>query len=467
MTTILTLNLIKSKLENSLTEVFKSSSEINYYCLDNLDSLDSFGKDIYLKPDSIFIFFDDNCRIVNNEKIERINRHFPYIPVIGVLENSNICIDFETLRKFVWQFFIYPFRKDEILLTINWYSQKHYHSGHGIDNIYSSLKKHAAFDLFKGESRKSIEIKEKINKIAQFDVTVLINGETGTGKELCAKMIHFLSNRADKAFIPVNCGAVPSELFENELFGHKKGAYTNAESSENGLITEANNGTLFLDEIESLPELMQVKILRFLEDKKYKPLGQSQYITSDVRIIAAAKEDLTDRVKKNLFREDLFYRLNIVNINLPPLHERQEDIPVLVSFFIERFSKLFNKEIEGIEPIALMKMMHYGWEGNIRELQNTVQQAVIMNSTGIINEEDLNMQIENTDVFHPFGTFKSAKQFSVSNFENSYLSNLMSLFNGNLTKAARFARKDRRALSRLLKKHKINPSFYRKSSNNM
>ncbi len=289
ITTVLLLNLIKSKIENSIVEVFKSDSNISYYSINSLDTLD---EDFFIKPGIIFIFFDNCCKSIENAQIEKINKHFPFTPVIGVLENNNICFDCEILRKFVWNFFIYPFRKEEIFLAINWYCNKHFNLDQNIQTVYSSLKKHAAFDLFKGESKKSLEIKEKILKIAQFDVTVLINGETGTGKELCAKMIHFLSSRAKNPFIPLNCGAVPAELFENELFGHKKGAYTNADSSENGLIAEANNGTLFLDEIESLPELMQVKLLRYIEDKKYKPLGQCQYISSNVRVIAAAKEDL-------------------------------------------------------------------------------------------------------------------------------------------------------------------------------
>jgi DNA-binding NtrC family response regulator len=204
-------------------------------------------------------------------------------------------------------------------------------------------------------------------------------------------MIHFLSDRSKNSFIPVNCGAIPTELFENELFGHKKGAYTNAESTETGLIAEADKGILFLDEIESLPQLMQVKLLRFLEEKKYKPLGQSNYITSNVRIIAAVKENLRNKVKSNQFREDLFYRLNVLNIKLPSLKERKEDIPILVSHFINLFSKLHNKKKIGVKPLAMMKMLHYNWDGNIRELQNVIQKAVIMNVTGWIEEDNLDI----------------------------------------------------------------------------
>lgn len=455
---VLILNLIKSKIENSLLELLKSDSSINYYCANNLDNI---GEDFLIKPSIIFIFFNNCCKSIDNIQIEKISKHFPFTPVIGVLENNNICIECETLRKFIWSFFIYPFKKEEIFLAINWYCKKRCNLDPNVHTIYSSLKEHAAFDLFKGESKQSIEIKEKILKVAQFDVTVLISGETGTGKELCARMIHFLSNRARNSFVPVNCGSVPTELFENELFGHKKGAYTNAESNENGLITEASNGTLFLDEIESLPELMQVKLLRFLEDKKYKPLGQSQYISSNVRIIAAAKGNLWERVKKNQFREDLFYRLNIINLNLPPLRDRQQDIPLLISYFIEQFSKLYNKEIKNVEPLAIMKMLHHKWEGNIRELQNVIQEAVILNSTGSINEDELNL-IGSSKKFNLMETFKSAKENSVSAFEKSYLNNLLISFKGNVSKAASFAKKDRRALGRLLKKYELDPSSYKK-----
>ena len=315
------------------------------------------------------------------------------------------------------------------------------------------------FDMLKGDSQKSQKIKEKILTVSRYDVSVLINGETGTGKELCAKLIHFLSDRADNNFTPINCGAIPSDLFENELFGHKKGAYTNAESNETGLIGEADNGTLFLDEIESLPLNMQVKLLRFLEEKKYKPLGQANYLSSNVRIIAATKENLKEKVKKNQFREDLYYRLNILSIELPPLRERIEDIPVLTSFFIERFSNLYNKVIKGIKPLVMMKMLHYNWEGNIRELQNVIQEAIIINTTGWIEEENICICKKYPD--NIISSFNEAKQKTISKFEKSYLRNLLIVFDGNLSKAARFAKKDRRALGRLLKKNDINPINFR------
>jgi|WetSurMetagenome_2_1015567.scaffolds.fasta_scaffold56293_3 two-component system, NtrC family, response regulator GlrR len=458
---VLIFNPLKSKLEKEVVDILKKYISINYFCLNDLYSS---KQNLLVKPGLIFILLDNCCNNLENYDLENLYSHFSPVPVIGILKSNEVCSDCIYFKKYIWSFLTYPFKEADLLWLIEWYCHA---KSSNTELVYNSLKKNTIFDLFIGESKKSLEIKEKILKIAQYDVTVLINGETGTGKELCARMIHFLSERSNNSFIPVNCGAIPSELFENELFGHKKGAYTNAESNENGLIAEANNGTLFLDEIESLREPMQVKLLRYLEEKKYKPLGQSNYVSSNVRIIAAAKENLWDKVKRNQFREDLFYRLNIININLPPLRERHLDIPLLISFFINRFSKLHNKDIKGIRPSAIIEMFHYPWEGNVRELQNVIQEAVLMNSTGWIEKEDLNFIQKNIKNLGSMDTFKSAKQSLINDFEKSYLNNLLVLFNGNLSLAAKFAKKDRRALCRLLKKYKLDPAVYRNHPGDM
>ncbi len=455
---VLIFNPLKSKIEKEVEQFLSNKASVNYFCLNDLEA----SKLQQLNPDLIFFIMDELNENYDFSKLDNLYLNFSLVPIVGIIKNNTFCSR-KFLRKYIWSFLSYPFNEEDINRTIDLLCENKTEKS----EFVFPLKKHAMFDMFKGESEKSSKIKEKILNISRYDVSVLINGETGTGKELCAKMIHFLSNRSNNNFVPINCGAVPSELFENELFGHKKGAYTNAESSETGLICEANNGTLFLDEIESLPLSMQVKLLRFLEEKKYKPLGQSNYVSSNVRIIAASKEDLKEKIKKNQFREDLFYRLNILSIDLPPLRERTEDIPTLTSFFINRFSKLYNKNIKGIGPLVMMKMLHHNWEGNIRELQNVIQEAVILNTTGWIEDENLCICKKSPDNVNINSSFNDAKKSIISKFEKSYLKNLLIIFEGNLSKAARFAKKDRRALGRLLKKNGINPFDFRNQIKNV
>ncbi len=452
---VLILNPSKSNLEKEVVNILKNKTTVNYFCTNELNQ----NTTNQIEPDLIFFILDSPFENYEFSKLDNFYSNFSLVPVVGILKNNNFPSDRKILYKYIWTFLSYPFNENDISRAIELYCSRKYDKS----EIVFPLKKHTMFDMFKGESENSIKLKEKILNISQYDVSVLLNGETGTGKELCAKMIHFLSNRSANNFVPINCGAIPAELFENEFFGHKKGAYTNADSSEIGLIGEADNGTLFLDEIESLPFGMQVKLLRFLEEKKYKPLGQSNYLFSNVRIIAATNENLREKVKTKHFREDLFYRLNILSIDLPPLRKRQEDIPVLAYYFLKRFSELYKKEIRGIRPIVMMKMLHHNWEGNIRELQNIIQESVILNTTGWIEEEDICICKKNSDNANLISSFNEAKQSMISKFEKSYLKNLLILFEGNLSKAARFSKKDRRALGRLLKKNNINPFDFRSS----
>jgi DNA-binding NtrC family response regulator len=411
------------------------------------------------RPELIFAFLQ--CCEEPGQKIlyERFFKHFSMIPCVGIVNCSSSCQDCSVLQKHIWNFITPPVTRPDILLNI----QK-FLPDETIDpqrRINSVIKEKIGFNLLQGRSACLLRSKEKICRVAPYDVNVLLHGETGTGKELSARLIHFLSPRSKNPFIPVNCGAIPRDLFENELFGHKKGAYTHAEASEAGLVTAAEGGTLFLDEVEALAESTQVKLLRFLEEKKYKPLGQSDYRSADVRVIAAAKEDLWERVQKRQFREDLFYRLNVSRVSLPPLRERTEDIPVLVEYFINRYTVLYHKTIEGIKPAALLALIHHEWPGNIRELENVVQEAVVTTISGWIGAGDIDLNKLGKSDRNGVESFKAAKQKNLENFERSYLQNLMSISNGNITHAAKFAQKDRRAFCRLLKKYGIDAGDYR------
>jgi len=325
------------------------------------------------------------------------------------------------------------------------------------------LQKKVGINRILGRSKAVNQLRYEIECIAPCDVTVLISGESGTGKELTARAIHYLSERSTGPFIPVNCGAIPENLFENELFGHRKGAFTDATLHQEGLVREAEGGTLFLDEIGVISPYIQVKLLRLLQDKEYKALGESKPHKANIRIIAATNQDLSQMVQKSLFREDLFYRLNIVSIGLPPLRERKEDIPLLVDFFLEKYSTQFHKTFKRLPEEIMDAMLNYSWPGNIRELENKVQQVVVKGrrSNVLMNEFlQLNPAQCKKDLTH-LVCFKEAKQKAVDSFEREYLMLLMAAYNGDVVNAARRAGKSRTALWNLLSKHNLHPKQFR------
>lgn len=246
-----------------------------------------------------------------------------------------------------------------------------------------------AFKEIIGKSKAMEQVFRMMGKVLNNDITVLLLGETGTGKELVARAIHHNGWRKQKRFVPVNCGAIPENLIESELFGHKKGAFTGAVSDKKGLIETAHGGTLFLDEVGELPLNMQVKFLRFLQDKQFTPVGEVRTREADVRIVAATNQNLEEAVHRKQFREDLFYRLNVIHIRIPPLRERKKDIPILVQHFLSQYSNKLEKPVTGVNAEAMERLMAYHWPGNVRELENTIERAVVMATSSQITDEDL------------------------------------------------------------------------------
>ncbi len=325
-----------------------------------------------------------------------------------------------------------------------------------------ALKREFGLKQIIGSSKVVEELREKINEISICDVKVLISGESGTGKELAARAIHYLSKRAGKPFIPVNCGAIPENLFENELFGHVKGAFTDARYHQVGLVKEADGGTLFLDEVGTASPHIQIKLLRLLQDKEYKPLGDPKSRKADIRIIAATNKDLSCLVKEGAFREDLYYRLNIVPLHIPPMRERKEDIPILAEYFARKYSREYNKPVRELSKEAMEELVSYTWPGNIRELENKIQQLVVMSPSNVITSGDIQLcggksVSEKADV----GYFNVMKKKTINVFEKTYLSMLMTENRGNVADAARRAGKSRTALWNLIKKHSFSPKQFR------
>jgi two-component system response regulator GlrR len=315
-----------------------------------------------------------------------------------------------------------------------------------------------------GESPAFVAQAEKLPALAGCDAGVLILGETGTGKELFARAIHYLSARRDQPFVPVNCGALPLELVENELFGHERAAFTGAGAAEPGLIAEAEGGTLFLDEVDSLPAAAQVKLLRFLESKEYRRLGSSRLRRADLRIVAATNLDLERAVGEGRFRRDLYYRLNVVQLQLPPLRERPGDVPLLARHFLRRYARELDRRLTDFTAEALRRLALYPWPGNVRELENAVQRAVILaaGEGGLVAAGDLELHDDQrTSAAALPDSFQAAKGRAVAAFERRYLEDLLASCHGNVSRAARTARKDRSSFWSLVKKHGIDVARFR------
>ncbi len=318
-------------------------------------------------------------------------------------------------------------------------------------------------DTLIGASRSFVQVKSKIPLLSKSGATVLIAGETGTGKELFARAIHYSSERSGKPFVPVNCAALPDHLVENELFGHSKGAFTGALVEKHGLFHEADGGTLFLDEINSLNLAAQSKLLRVLQDQEFRPLGSTKSRTVDVKIVAATNTDLRESVKGRQFREDLFYRLNVLSVALPPLRDRQEDIPKLARHFVTLAAEEVRKGVVHLSPDAIKKLVNYAWPGNVRELQGVLQRAVTLAMDDVIHAADLDIAVQESAGSYAavvpelnlgeLGGFQAMKARMIDEFERAYLNKLLSSHQGNVSQAARAAQKERRAFQRLLHKH--------------
>lgn len=323
-----------------------------------------------------------------------------------------------------------------------------------------------------GQSRAFGQMRAQLHCYARCDVQVLIEGETGTGKELAAREIHYASERGDRPFVPVNCGALPDNLIENELFGHERGAYTDAKSAQPGLIDHAHGGTLFLDEVDSLSIKAQVTLLRFLENNEYRPVGGGAARVSSARVVAATNASLEAQVAAGLFRRDLQYRLNALHVRLPPLREREGDVPMLAEHFLQQIAQRLGRPAKRWADEALRLLDAYAWPGNVRELENVVLRAYLGTDGAVIDTFILDGLIASTPNVSSNPSAKmflgetelhyvSAKQNAVCAFERSYLFGLMTKTAGNISAAARISGTDRRQLGKLLKKHRIETGTFR------
>jgi two-component system response regulator GlrR len=384
--------------------------------------------------------------------LDEVRRYNPEIPVILMTSYGSIEDAVHFLKSGAYDYIAKPLTGDTFRHRIH-LAIESFEMTMKISQLQSDLKRYTDREHVVGNSLPMRMVMEKTEAVAQTDAAVVIYGESGTGKELIARTIHYSSRRARHPFVPVNCGSLPENLLESELFGYKRGAFTDAHTDTPGLVVEANQGTLFLDEVGEVTPKVQVKLLRFLQDKEIKPLGSTKTIRADVRIITATNRDLRAAIEAGTFREDLYYRLNIVPIHIPPLRDHKEDIHLLADHFLRKFAKEFEKDIKALSPLALQKLVGYDWPGNIRELENKIQQTVVMATSDVIQPEDIDLPGE-------LDTFKAEKRKVVSQFEHNYITNLLSLHDGNISRAARAAGMDRKNFWQLMKKHKINARAY-------
>ncbi|MCF6157274.1 MAG: sigma-54-dependent Fis family transcriptional regulator [wastewater metagenome] len=388
------------------------------------------------------------------ELMEEIIGTYQKIPIIILTAHGSIESAVEAMRKGAYSYLTKPFNNEDLTLHIKNALEKQKLTRE-IEDLRNQLSDQYNFKHIIGNNKRMQEIFEQITKIAKTDCTVAIYGESGTGKELIAKAIHHNSNRVKNPFIATNCGAIPESLLENELFGHIRGAYTDAYESKEGLFAQADEGTIFLDEISNTSPALQVKLLRVLQEREIKPIGSTKSIKVNVRVIVASNTNLQKAVNDGTFRDDLFYRIHVVPIYVPPLRERKDDIPLLATYFMAGFCKVLKKDIRGFTPAAIQRMLLHDWPGNIRELQNKVEHAVIMTNKNIITPDDL--FIDTNMLKNTFNSYKDAKE----RFEREYLESLLRISKGNVTYASKIAKRYRADIYKLIKKYNINTMEYK------
>ncbi|EGG99959.1 Putative sensory histidine kinase YfhA [gamma proteobacterium IMCC2047] len=382
------------------------------------------------------------------ELFEAIQRQYTGLPVILITAQGTISDAVSATQKGVFGFLTKPVDKNELLSQIGQALAQTSRVG-SVDakNQWSSsiLTRSESMERLLGTAK----------RVAESDVSLLITGASGTGKELLAQAIHRGSPRHQQPFIPINCGALPEPLLESELFGHVKGAFTGASSDHLGLLRAADGGTLFLDEIGDMPVPLQVKLLRVLQERQVRPVGSTQSYPVDVRIISATHRDLEQAMKKGLFREDLYYRLNVVNLKIPVLAERREDIPLLANYFLQQCRKGRYSKATAFSPEAMNLLVGAGWPGNVRQLENVVQQIVALAHTKMIPEALVRQAIDSESGVMP--SFNDARH----HFERDYLVKVLRLTEGNVSRAAKLAQRNRTDFYKLLQRHNLKPDQFK------
>ncbi len=443
---------MKSKIvviddEIKLLKVIKRALEIDGY--EVFDFNNPFTALDFIKQREFDLVISDirMAGMTGLDLLNNIRAIYPQKPVILMTAYSSVETAVTAVKLGATDYLLKPFELSELKEAINKILEKVSEQKSNENIVHKII----------GNSSEILKIQEIINNISDTESTILITGESGTGKELVANCIHQLSPRSDKPFVPVNCSAIPETLFESEMFGHKKGSFTGAITDKKGLFKEAEGGTLFLDEIGDLPLSTQAKLLRVLQDGTYRPVGASSQIKSNVRVLCATNKNLSEEVKKGNFREDLLYRINVVEIELPPLRNRKGDIKILAEYFINQFSIKHNRKIKGASPDFFDLLNNYSWPGNIRQLENIIERAVIMRKSDILDSSDIRLPSnsdESSSLSIPDTGLPLAE--TIDKVELSLINQALQSTKGNYSKAASLLGITRQNLNYKLRKYKIN-----------
>ena len=400
--------------------------------------------------------------------LQKIKQQYPAMAVIMMSGHGTVESAIAALKNGAYDFIQKPF-DNEHLLHILQRCLEHLCLLEKNRRLQSRLADQGAFSGFIGASPKIKEVYGLISRLADTDVTVLIRGESGTGKELAARALHGLSARNKRPMVTVNCPALPEHILESELFGYAKGAFSGATHDKKGLFLEANGSTILLDEIGDLPPPLQTKLLRVLQEKEIMPLGQTKSLAVDVRVLASTNQDLEEKMRQGLFREDLFYRLNVVTITMPPLRQRAEDIPALAQHFLATFAKEYDRGGLLFAPDALPALVKRHWKGNVRELQNLIKRAVLLADDSPISAGQLMEPEPETSAARPISEnlhplhYNLAKQRLVEEFSAAYLANALQQNGGNVTAAAQASGMNRQAFQKLMRRFGLDAEKFRPS----
>lgn len=368
------------------------------------------------------------------EVLEHLVTHSSDTLAIIITAHATVDTAIQALRKGASDYILKPLDFEEVLIRIE-HLLEHREVVQENKYLREQIDQDFNFNHIIGESEAMKEVYRMVERVSQATTNVLVTGPSGTGKELVARAIHFNSPRSEKPFMAVNCGAIPENLVESELFGHRKGAFTGAESDKEGIFTAANGGSVFLDEVAEIPLNLQVNLLRVIQQREVKPVGSNSHIPFDTRIIAATNKDLEKEVEEGRFREDLYYRLNVVEIPLPPLSERREDIPLLVHHFLRKYSRELKRDLKGIESEAMTALISHRWKGEVRELENIIERTVLLGEGDYISLEDLPHSFRTGEVEHRVD--RESLDQAVEAFEKHHIQRVLNRAGGNKSEAAR------------------------------
>lgn len=406
------------------------------------------------------------------EILRKVKKEKPEIPFVMITAYGSIKQAVEALKAGALDYVVKPFDVEELKIVV----------AHGLEKrklkeenilLKKELREKYRFENMIGKSKKMREIYNLIEKIAGTDSTVLVTGESGTGKEMATREIHFLSQRREKPFVSINCGALPENLLESELFGHTKGSFTGAVADKKGMFEVAHHGTLFLDEVGEMSAWTQVKLLRALQEKKIRRVGGTGELDVDVRIIAATNQDLKEKIEKGDFREDLYYRLHVISFEMPPLRERKEDLPLLVSHFLQKYCKQMGRRMKRIAPDAMKVLEAYPWPGNVRELENVIERIVAIEERETVTEESLPADLfkvqEESETKYLFQQGFSLNQY-LDNVSKSFVREALDATGGNLKETSGLLGVNYRSLRYLIEKYDLrnrrqDKSFSQKKTN--